>query len=112
MKKLFTILVATGLVLGLATVAFAGEKAAPTTLEGQLMCGKCTLKMEGVKECQDILVVKAGDKEERYWLVKNEVEKKFGHVCSGAKDVKVTGTVKDKEGKMWIDASAIELVKS
>ena len=112
MKKLFAILVSAGLVLGLGSVALAGEKASPVTLEGQMMCAKCTLKVEGVKECQDVLVVKAGEKEERYWIVKNEVEKKFGHVCSGSKDVKVTGNVMDKEGKKWLEATAIEPVKS
>ena len=108
MRKLYAILVSAGLILGLAGLAMAKEKAAPVTLDGQMECAKCTLKVEGVKECQDVLVVKNGEKEEHYYVMKNDVAKTFGHTCSGTKDVKVTGTVADKDGKKWIDATSIE----
>ncbi len=39
------------------------------------------------------------------YIVKNDVAEEFGHVCSGSKDAKVTGTVAEKDGRQWITPS-------
>ncbi len=46
-----------------------------------------------------------------YYIVKNDVADKFGHVCEMTKFVKMTGTVAEKDGAMWITASKIEAVE-
>jgi hypothetical protein len=46
--------------------------------------------------------------ETQYWLVKNDVNKAFGDVCMAKRPVTVTGTVEEKDGKHWINASKIE----
>jgi len=82
--------------------------ASETTLTGKVMCAKCTLKKADAKECQDVLVVSGGAAKGEYYIVKNDVAEKFGHVCSSKKAAKVTGTVAEKDGKKWITASAME----
>jgi hypothetical protein len=93
---------------GLVAAATAADE---VTLKGKIVCAKCTLKKADVKECQDALVVSganAGD----YYLVKNEVLKKFGHVCMGEKRAVVTGTISEKNGQKWIEASKIEAAQT
>ena len=94
----------------LAAAAYAEDK--PVTLHGQLLCAKCTLHEKDMTTCQNVVQVKndKGDAQ-NYYVVKNDVAEKFGHVCSGTKDVMVTGKVSDKEGKKWIEASKIEEMK-
>jgi hypothetical protein len=76
------------------------------------MCAKCTLKKADAKECQDVLVVK-GDMgaTSEYYIVKNAVAEKFGHVCQGEQAATVTGTIAEKDGKKWIEASRMEKPK-
>ena len=50
MKKLMGILVALAL---LSIPAIAGE-AAEITVEGKMACAKCTLKVEGAGDCQNV----------------------------------------------------------
>ncbi len=111
MRKL-TICVLTLISFALVGSAVAGE-AKTVTLEGKVVCAKCTLKEEGRTECQDVLVVKKDDKDDmmNYYIVKNDVADKFGHVCEMTKFVKMTGTVAEKDGAMWITASKIEAVE-
>ena len=96
---------ALALVVGLVAVTSAS---AETTLTGSVMCAKCTLKKADAKECQDVLVVKDGDKVTEYYVAKNAVSEKFGHVCTGEKPATVTGTVAEKDGKKWITATKME----
>jgi hypothetical protein len=98
----FAMVLAVGLV---ATVATTDE----ATLTGKIMCAKCTLKKADAKECQDVLVVTddQGTMKE-YYVTKNEVLQKFGHTCSGEKPAVVTGTVSEKDGKMWITPTKME----
>jgi hypothetical protein len=105
MKPLTLIAVALVVAVGLVGTAYAAE----TTLTGSVMCAKCTLKQAGAKECQDVLVVK-GDKDTttEYYVVKNAVSEKFGHVCTGEKPAVVTGTVAAKDGKTWITPTRME----
>ena len=95
-------------VLALAGTALAGDQAAPVTVEGKLVCAKCTLGEEGQAKCQSVVV--AGD--QKYYLVKNALADKDGHVCKGEKAVKVTGVVSEKDGRKWIEATEITEVKS
>jgi hypothetical protein len=109
MKTVSRIALALAVVLLAATAAFAADAAAPVTLSGKIACGHCTLKLEGLKDCQDVLVVTGADgKASYYYVVKNDVAKKFGHQCKGEKAATVTGTVTEKDGKHWIDATKME----
>jgi hypothetical protein len=98
--------------LAVAAVAFAAGP--EVTVTGAMQCAKCTLKAADAKECQDVLVVAGtnGAPDVDYYLVKNEVEKKFGHVCTGTKKVALTGTVREKDGKKWLTPKKISEVKS
>jgi hypothetical protein len=102
------IVVALAVAVGLAVSAQAGDEAKSVTLTGEVMCAKCVLKKADAKECQDVLVVSEGDAKGEYYVVKNDVFEKFGHVCGGKKGAKVTGTVAEKDGKKWITAAAME----
>ena len=87
--------------------AYAGDEAETVTLEGKMVCAKCTLGMEDAKDCQNVLVVEA-DKEADpayYYLVDNQVVEDYGHLCGGAKGAVVTGTLEERDGKMWMTAS-------
>ena len=110
--------------LGLAVVVAAGTDSTAqdktktesknTTLEGKLVCAKCTLGE--TKGCEHALQVKSGDKTVTYYLVK-ATEKGFkdyhGKVCPAGSElqVKVTGVVSDKDGKKLINAAKVEPTK-
>jgi hypothetical protein len=100
MKSLSLLALAAVMVVGFVGAAVAADE---LTLTGTVACAKCTLKTEGATQCQDVLVVK-GDNDEPtlYYITKNEVAEKFGHVCTGEKPAVVTGAVEDKDGKTWI----------
>src|SRR5262245_47007868 len=70
------------------------------TLEGTLVCAKCTLKTE--KGCTNALKVKDGDKEVIY-LLKDKGSKEEYHkaICppDSESKAKVTGKVVEKDGK-------------
>ncbi len=100
------------LVLGVATAAVGEDGAEAVTLQGKIMCAKCSLGKADAKECQNVLVVAEGEAKGEYYLVKNAVAEDFGEVCQAKKPAKVTGTVAEKEGKKWITASAMEEVDS
>ena len=108
MHRRLAVLLAIVAVVTLAGLALAGDKAAPVTVEGKLLCAKCSLQEAGQDKCQSVVV--AGD--QKYYLVKNEIAAKDGHVCKGEKAVKVTGVVSEKDGQKWIEASEISEIKS
>ncbi len=104
------------LLLGFAMVVVAALVIGPAaakdvSVTGSVMCGKCTLQKADLKDCQDMLVVKEGDKATEYYLAKNAVLEKFGHTCKGEKKVKAAGTVAEKDGKMWLTLTSIEELK-
>ncbi|HEX4608209.1 MAG TPA: DUF6370 family protein [Urbifossiella sp.] len=82
-----------------------------TTVEGKLVCTKCTLSE--TKGCEHAVKVKEGGKDVTYYLVK-ATEKGFkdyhGKVCPAGSDldVKVTGVVSEKDGKKQINAAKVE----
>jgi hypothetical protein len=102
-----------GLAIALAVGLAATAPAADETLNGKIMCGKCSLKKADADKCQDMLVTKAADgKVTEYYLEKNDALKTFGHTCQGEKPAVVTGTVTEKDGKKWLAATKVEAPKS
>ena len=106
MKTLSLIGLALALVVGFTAVLPAAP--AEQTLTGSVMCAKCTLKKADAKACQDVLVVKDGEKTSEYYVTKNAVSEKFGHTCTGEKPATVTGAVEKKDGKTWITPTKME----
>jgi Family of unknown function (DUF6370) len=105
MKTLGKLGLALALVVGLMAAAYAADE---TTVTGSVMCAKCSLKKADASKCQDVLVVKDGDNTTEYYVEKNAVAEKFGHVCKDQKAATVTGTVTEKDGKKWIAPSKME----
>jgi Family of unknown function (DUF6370) len=105
--SLLAALVVVGLTMtGALKVRAADEK----TVTGEGKCAKCTLKETDA--CQNVVQVKEGDKMVTYYLVRNDVSKKFHeNVCNETKKITVTGTVKEVEGKQQLSPSKIELAK-
>lgn len=108
MQRFAKLGLALSLVLGLVAAGYAADE---TTLTGKVMCAKCTLKKAGATACQNVLVVKDGDKTAEYYVEDNAVAKTFGHVCMSQKGAVVTGKVTEKDGKKWIAPSKMEAVK-
>jgi Family of unknown function (DUF6370) len=104
MKTIWMLGLAAVLALGFVSSVSAEE----VTLNGTIMCAKCTLKKADATECQDVLVVKSdsGDAKE-YYIAKNAAMKEAGHQCKLESKATVTGEVMEKDGKMWITASKI-----
>src|ERR1041384_5404835 len=98
MKKLLAI--AAGVAMGWGGTAKRVAAADETvTITGEGKCAKCTLKE--AKECQNVILTEKDGKKVTYYLVDNDVSKKFhGKLCSETKKLKATGTVKDEYGKM------------
>ena len=108
MKQLACLLMLAFLVTG-AVVAGEGEA---VTLEGTVLCAKCVFEDEGLKKCQNVLVVEDDGEKMHYYLTATEANKGFGDVCMKSPTVRVTGTVSEKDGKAWLDATKIEPVES
>lgn len=99
--------------LAFSVAAVAGTEGEAVTLEGKVVCAFCMLKEEGFKSCQNVLLVKKDDSDpEQYYFAKNEVSDKFGMVCTEPKQVRLTGTVTEQDGKKWIAPIKIETLKS
>lgn len=106
--KLMVALLA-GLAIAGATTALAADE---VTITGDMVCAKCTL--HETDKCQNVVQVTEDGKTVNYYLTQNDVSKKeHGAICHGEKEkVKVTGTVKEKEGKKTMKPTTIEVVKS
>jgi len=94
--------------IGFAAIALAGDDAKTVTVAGTIQCAKCLLGKEDATACQDVLV--ADDKSE-YYLARNAVSEEHGHACKTSKAVVVTGSVTEKDGHKWIEATKIEVAK-
>ena len=110
MKKLAILAAVLLAVMAVSVPAMAGDEV--VTLEGKIVCAKCSLHEEGLAKCQNVLVVDDEGKTSHYYLVKNDVDKEFGDVCMAKKPVQVTGTVSEKDGKSWIAATEIAPTES
>ncbi|MBX6314816.1 MAG: hypothetical protein IRY99_18145 [Isosphaeraceae bacterium] len=110
MRKLFPMLAVTVLFTGIALIVRAAEQ---KTITGDAECAKCTLAE--TKKCQNVVVVKEGDKEVKYYMDMTNPVAKANHqkagFCKGEKKVRVTGDVAEKEGKMFITPTKIEVVE-
>jgi hypothetical protein len=107
MKKTLVALSAMGLFL-IAAVTYAAD--AEKTITGEGQCAKCSLKKADA--CQNVIVAKEDGKEVVYYL-KGKISDDFhkGNLCTGKKEVKAKGTVKEVSGKHELTAASIELVK-
>lgn len=99
------------LMLALATPTFAAEKPKEKTITGEAKCAKCMLKE--TDKCQTVIQVEGKNgKTVKYYLADNDVSKAFHeNVCTEAKKVTATGTVKKVEGKNELTVSKIALAK-
>ena len=112
MRKLFPMLAVCGLFL-VASLSVLAADDKEKTITGDATCAKCALKE--TKACQNVVVVKEGDKKVNYYMsMKNAVAKdnhsKAGF-CKSEKKVKVTGVVSEKDGKKFIAPTKIEVVE-
>ncbi|MEI8196524.1 MAG: hypothetical protein WCI73_11495 [Phycisphaerae bacterium] len=101
-----------------ALCTFAGlvraeDKTDAVTLKGMLACAKCSLHEKDATGCQNVLVVKDGDKTTNYYVVDNDVSKAaHGKVCHhSSADVTITGTIAEKDSKQWITPTKIEFAE-
>ena len=102
-------ILATLLVAGL-TMLVTARAADEKTVTGEGKCAKCALKE--TKSCQNVVQVKEGDKTVTYYLTHNDVSKAFhDNICKENKKIKVTGTVKEVDGKMELTPTKIDLAK-
>ena len=112
MKKI-TILksvVAGLLFLAVATPAFADEGGKPVTIKGEGKCAKCALKE--TEKCQNAIQVEKDGKKTTYYLVQNDMSKKFhSNLCKESKKVTATGTCKKVDGKLELTVTKLELDK-
>jgi hypothetical protein len=110
---------ALALVLGVSIVALANfaataqdakkEAKDTKTIEGKMVCGKCTLGE--TKTCTNVVKVKEGGKDVNYFISdKGNKEKYHKDVCPGGTEVevKVTGKVVEKDGKKTIEDAKVE----
>jgi len=109
--KTFRIVLALLAVASLAGFAFAGDEAQSVTVTGKIVCAKCTLQKADAKECQNVIVAEVDGATKEYYLAKNDVAEKYGHVCKGEKGVVATGTLSEADGRTWITASKMEQPK-
>lgn len=105
MRKFVMVPLAMLVVTALALPAGAGQKS--VTLEGEMICAKCTLKEEGRDKCQNVLAVDNDGETSHFYMVGNETNKEFGDTCMVGKQVRVTGSVSHKDGKVWLTATEI-----
>ena len=112
MKSLTAVLCALALLGGVSVArATADEADAAKTITGEAKCAKCLLK-ETIDVHQTAIRVKEGDKTVTYYLVANDVAKKYDKkVCEKAEKVTATGTVKTVDGKLQLTATKIEPAK-
>ena len=105
MRKLFPML--TVAAISCAGLALAAEV---KTITGDGQCAKCSLSETA--KCQNAVKVDEGGKTVTYYLEHNDVSKKFhGKICKTTEKVKATGDVEEKDGKMVMTPTKIEVVE-
>jgi hypothetical protein len=104
MRKLTAIALAAAFAVVFTLPLLAAEK----TLDGTLVCAKCSLNKADAKECQDVLLVSEPDgKKSEYYVSKNKVAEESGEACTLEIKATVTGEVSEKDGRLWITPSKI-----
>lgn len=105
MRKMLALAV---LFSGLTLVARAADE--EKTITGEGLCAKCALKE--TKTCQNAVQVEEGGKKITYYVVQNDLSKKFHkNICQTTEKVKITGTVNEVDGKLEITPTKMDLVK-
>ncbi len=95
------------LIAALSSFVAFGASDKTETIKGKGECAKCSLKETST--CQMAVTTSDGKK---YLVENNDTSKKFHkNICTETKDVEVTGTVSEKDGKKMITASKIEAAK-
>jgi len=90
--------------IGAALAVPAGES---VSLTGEGKCAKCALK-EGDK-CQTVIQSSKDGKMITYYLAANDTAKDWhGKVCKETKTLRVTGMIREQDGKVWLTATKIE----
>src|SRR5262245_49052546 len=89
-------------VAALLATGLSAEEKKEVTLKGTMVCGKCTLKETAA--CCNILKVKEGDKEVKYYLSPDDGGNKAKYhkeICPAGteKEATVKGVVVEKGGK-------------
>lgn len=107
--KFWSMLLGLAVVAVLATGLTAEEKGKEVELKGKLTCGKCTLKETAA--CCNVLVVKEGEKEVKYYLSPNDggkAAKYHKDICppNSMKEATVKGTVIKEKDKMVFQKGA------
>ena len=107
-KTSLWIALAAFLLTALAVPAFASGK--EVTITGEGTCAKCAL--HETDKCQTVIQTEENGKKVTYYLAQNKVSKDFhSNVCEKPQKVTATGTVKEKDGKMVLTATKIDLAK-
>ena len=107
LKTLLTII---ALSLASASTAFAADEGKTETITGTGLCAKCSLKE--TDSCQNAIQVEKNGTKTTYYLVQNDISKKFhDKICKAPAKVKATGSVKKVNGKMEMTPTEIDLVK-
>lgn len=107
MKKIISFLSVFAFASVMALTAHAAGKEVKLTGEGQ--CAKCSLGI--ADKCQNVLVVEKEGKKTNYFLVGDKSKAFHKNLCQGVKKTKVEGTCEEKDGKLEVEVTAIELVK-
>jgi hypothetical protein len=107
MRKLFPMLTVAAVFSCVSLVVIAVEV---KTVTGEGQCAKCSLNE--TKACQNAVVVDEAGKKVTYYFEKNKVANDFhGQICKATKKIKATGDVQQKDGKMVITATQIDVVE-
>jgi hypothetical protein len=107
MRKFSGILSVAVLSSVMSVSAFAAAK--DVKLEGEGQCAKCSLGI--ADKCQNVLVVKKEGKEVNYFLDGAKSKAFHKNLCQGVHKTKIEGSLTEKDGKMIVDVTAIEIVK-
>lgn len=97
--------------VAVADMATAQDKAETKTVEGKMVCTKCTLNE--TKACEHAVQVKEGGKEVTYYIGKAGFKEFHKSVCPAGSDlaVKVTGKLVEKDGKKSLADAKVEKAK-
>lgn len=114
MKSACTLAASVVAVLALATGLHAEEKKAKgeeKTLKGTITCAKCDLKLEGATKCATVIKVSEDGKDVVYYFAPDSHKKYHDDICQTPKKGTVKGTVREKDGKMWVKVDSVDYDK-